>query len=327
MRLADVGMTHDVTITVLVDNRADLIATSTETVKYYTEKPLLAEHGFAALIDLRSEHQRILLDAGIGRHTLLDNAKLMGVDLTSIDKIVLSHGHGDHTGAVTELLRVMDLQAKSKKWSKDASMSEIEAWARGRRIPLIVHPEAFHERWRLNDDSTRSGPQMPAPRAEWEALGAELVLAAGPTQLAPGCWATGAIPRLAFEQANIPAGWLRRQGGTFVHDDVAEDQAIFINVEGKGLVVISGCAHSGIVSSIKYAQEISGVDRVWAVLGGFHLATVKEAALQRTVDEIQTLNPVVVAPTHCTGFAAACRFATQMPSAFVQCLVGTSFVF
>jgi 7,8-dihydropterin-6-yl-methyl-4-(beta-D-ribofuranosyl)aminobenzene 5'-phosphate synthase len=323
----DFGATRDVAITILVDNRADLIVRSTDTVKYFTEKPLLAEHGFAALIELKGAGTRILWDAGMTQVALLENARRMQVDLAAVDQIVLSHGHGDHTAAVTDVLRGMELRPEAKDWPPGTPADELVAWARGRRVPVIAHPAAFHERWGVRRNGTRHGPIQPPPRQEWEALGAEIVLSEEPYRLAPGCWVTGFVPRRTFEKSGRPTNMLYREGEAFLPDDVAEDQAIAIHVEDKGLVILSGCAHSGIVNTVNYAREISGVDRVWAILGGFHLARATAEELEQTIAEIKGFGPALIAPSHCTGFQPICRFAAEMPEAFALGLVGTTYLF
>jgi 7,8-dihydropterin-6-yl-methyl-4-(beta-D-ribofuranosyl)aminobenzene 5'-phosphate synthase len=100
-----------------------------------------------------------------------------------------------------------------------------------------------------------------------------------------------------------------------------------INVAGKGLVVLAGCAHSGILNTVDYAREISGVDRVWGILGGFHLISSTGEEIQQTIDSVKSLNPTLVVPTHCTGFTAIRMFADQMPEAFVLGVVGTTYLF
>ena len=115
---ADFGETSDVAVTVLVDNRADLLVKPTDGVKYFMDRPLLAEHGFAALIHLKNADIRILWDAGITRISLLENMRRMEIDPSAVDKIVLSHGHPDHTGAMTDVLKAMDLSAKPKEWRR-----------------------------------------------------------------------------------------------------------------------------------------------------------------------------------------------------------------
>ncbi len=194
------------------------------------------------------------------------------LDKTSLTKIALSHGHFDHYAAMTDLLIGLDLLPKDKKWDKPVNEDDIEEWLTGSRIPIIAHPAAFRERWKVNDDGTMVGPFLPPPHGEWQAAGAEIVLSEGPYQLAQGCWTTGYIPRNIFEESGRSDQLRYRKDSDFIPDDLEEDQAVVINIKGKGLVVLSGYAHSGIVNTIQYAREFSGVDTVYAVIGGFHLA-------------------------------------------------------
>jgi 7,8-dihydropterin-6-yl-methyl-4-(beta-D-ribofuranosyl)aminobenzene 5'-phosphate synthase len=321
------GEVEDVEVTILVDNRADLIVESTETVKRYSEKPLLAEHGFSALIDLKSVPSRVLWDTGVAPGTMLENMKRMEVDPKSIEKIVISHGHGDHTAGVSSLLKAMDIGPVTEEWESDASPEELVKGTEWERIPLIAHPAAFRERWSFSEEGKIYGPGLPPPQDEWKALGAEIILSEGPYQLSPGCWTTGEVPRLSFEKSGRPSSLRYREGNNFLPDDIEEDQAIIIHVKDKGLVVVSGCAHSGIVNTVKYAMEISGVDEVWAILGGFHLARSPEDELAMTIEEIKKIKPKLIAPSHCTGFTAMCRFASEMPEAFTYGVVGTKYLF
>lgn len=320
------GETRNVEITVLVDNRADLIVESRETVKRYTEDPLLAEHGFAALVDLKEAGLRILWDAGITEGSLMENAKRMEIDLTTVDKIALSHGHGDHYAALTAVIKEIAPRPTPREWSKDTPLAEMRAWVRGQRVPLIAHPAALRERWAIDKDGKKHGPYI-VPRAEWEAAGAEVILTEGPYELGPGCWTTGAVPRRSFEKVGTPSSRAYRDGDRFVRDHIEDDQSIVINVKDKGLVVLTGCAHAGVVNTVRYAQEISGVDRVWAILGGFHLAPAKDEEIQRTIDEVMRVGPAMVVPSHCTGFKAISQFAQQMPNEFVLGVVGTRYLF
>lgn len=325
--LVDFGSAASASITVLVDNRADLVVESTDTVKRFTDRPLLAEHGFSALIDLNDGETRILWDAGITEIALLENMQRMGIGPETIDKIALSHGHGDHTAAVTKVLRAIDPLPDPRTWEEPVTAESVQAWLDGYRIPLVAHPAAFRERWGLDQEGNLWGPIYPPPRRAWESAGARIVLSEGPYRLGPGCWTTGMVPRKTFEHSGIPKRLKYREGDDIHPDYIEEDQAIAIHVEGKGLVVLSGCAHSGIVNTVRRAQSISGVERVWAVLGGFHLARSTDEEIQRTIDEIRALHPVLVVPSHCTGFVAIRQFAVQMPESFVLGLVGTTYLF
>jgi len=325
-RIEHFGETQDVEITILVDNWADLIARSTETVKRYKEKPLLAEHGFAALIDLKQAGIRILWDAGITPITLLENAGRMEIDLSTVNKIALSHGHWDHYASMTRVIETIAGPPGPQQWKAEATIDELRAYARGHRVPLITHPAALRERWWLSKDGRKAGPYL-APRAEWEAAGADIVTSEGPYELGPGCWTTGAVPRETFEKVGRPPQLAYRDGDQFHRDELDDDQAIVLHVKDKGLVVLTGCAHAGVLNTVRYAREISGVDRVWAILGGFHLAPAKAPDIERTIDEIEALDPAMVVPSHCTGFEAIRRFAARMPDAFVLGVVGTTYMF
>jgi len=321
------GSVEGLRITVLVDNRADLILRSTETVRRFTKAPLLAEHGFSALVELESPDVRILWDAGLSKTALIENVRQMEIDLASVDKIALSHGHGDHTGAMVEAITAAAKPPAVREWSPDTGVDEIQEWGKGHPVPLIAHPAAFRERWHIREDGTKIGPGRPQPRDLWEAAGAEVVLSEGPTCLASGCWLTGAVPRKSFETSGISGGRFYRDGTEFKPDCLEDDQAIVVHLEGKGLVVLAGCAHSGIVNTVNYAREISGVDKVYAILGGFHLAPASDEEIERTIDAIEAVAPQVIVPTHCSGFKAISRFAQRMPDAFVLGAVGTTYLF
>lgn len=320
------GQTQDVEITILAGNRADLMVKSTEAVKRFTDKPLLAEHGFAALVDLKEVGRRILWDAGISRLALLENARRMEIDLATVDTIALSHGHGDHYASILDVIRQVAKRPEPREWPKGASIEEIREWARVRKMPLIVHPAAFRERWAIAKDGKKYGPNS-VPGEEWEAAGAEVILSEGPYRLGPGCWTTGAVPRRSHEQAGTPASMAYRQGDQFLRDHMEDDQSIVLNVKERGLVILTGCAHSGVVNTVRCAQEISGVNKIHAILGGFHLAPAKDDEIERTIDEISELEPTMVAPSHCTGFKAIARFAERMPDQFVLGVVGTQYLF
>jgi 7,8-dihydropterin-6-yl-methyl-4-(beta-D-ribofuranosyl)aminobenzene 5'-phosphate synthase len=326
MPIDDFGEVPGVSITILVDNRADLIVKSTETVRYWTDAPLLAEHGFAALVVLGSTGSRILWDTGATSDVLLHNARLMGIDVSSVDAIVLSHGHSDHTGAVTSVLQTMGQLRESRDWSADLDLTEVDAWAAQRRVPLIAHPAAFREGWFQRKDGSWRGPLPPLPTAAWEELGASVVHAADPYQVAPGCWTTGYVPRQSFESAGRSSSWYYREGDQLLPHDVEDDQALVLNVAGKGLVVLAGCAHAGIVNTVAHAQAISGVERVCAVIGGFHLARASTDQLAQTIEAAKAWNAQIVSPMHCTGFGPIGHFAQELPEAFVRGIVGTTYL-
>jgi 7,8-dihydropterin-6-yl-methyl-4-(beta-D-ribofuranosyl)aminobenzene 5'-phosphate synthase len=265
----------------------------------------------------------------------MENMRRMAIDPATIDKIAISHGHHDHIAAVAEVLKAMDVSPKPQKWEKDTPIDTLREAAQGRRVPLVIHPAAFRERWKIQENADKYGPVPGPPRALWEALSAEITLSEGPYNLGPGCWTTGFVPRLSFETSGISKNRFYRDAdraadednGPFMPDHLEDDQAIAIHVQGKGLVVVSGCAHSGIVNTVRHAQKISGVDTVYAILGGFHLAPASDEDIARTIDEIQAMEPALITPSHCTGFKAISEFARRMPEEFVLGLVGTTYLF
>jgi len=206
------------------------------------------------------------------------------------------------------------------------SQEEIERLLRQSQIPIVSHPAAYRERWWKNEDGTLEGPYHPAPRKEWEAAGARIVTSSEPYQLMGGCWTTGYVPRKSFETSGIPTQLLYREGSEFLADELEEDQAIVIHVKEKGLVILSGCAHSGIVNTIEWAKSFTGIDKVYTVIGGFHLASAKEEEITKTIEYVKSEKPTFVAPSHCSGFQAISRFAREMPDEFIEGVVGITYI-
>ena len=322
----NIGSVDNVALTILVDNKADLIVESSDHVRYFTDEPLLAEHGFSVLIQLEDAEKKILWDAGVSKMALIENIRRMKLDCASITKIALSHGHLDHYAAITNLLIEMDLLPEDKEWDASINAGDIEEWLESSRIPIIAHPAAFRERWWEKDDGTMVGPFLPPPAQEWQAVGAKLVLSEDPYKLAPGCWTTGYISRTSFEESGRSRKLRYRSSSDFFPDDLEDDQAIVINVEGKGLIVLSGCAHSGIVNTVNHAKDLFKIDSIYAVIGGFHLARATDDEIDQTIDFIQNIEARLVIPSHCTGFRAISRFAQEIPDEFIEGVVGTTYL-
>ena len=323
------GKVASISVTALVDNMTDMLLQSTGEVKRYTQesgKPLLAEHGLSFLIDIGNHQTRILMDAGITRITLMENIKRMGIDPKSIEQIVLSHGHPDHIMAMTRIIKEINGTPKPQNWDKEITNKDIQNWMEQQKIPVICHSAATRERWKRFPDGTKYGPMI-TPFNEWEAAGGRIVISDEPYMLSEGCWTTGGVPRESFEKAGTPEIFAYRDEDGFHRDFVDDDQAIIANVKDKGLVIVAGCAHAGIINTINQAKAISGVNKVYAIIGGFHLISSTPEEIQHTVDKVKSLSPHIIVPTHCTGFPAIVQFATQMPEQFVLGVVGTTYQF
>ncbi len=216
---------------------------------------------------------RLLMDTGASGEVTLHNLEMLGIDLNDIDLIFLSHGHYDHTGGLMDLLRRMK-----------------------RRVPVIAHPEIFAPKLKARPFLKNIG--LPFSRSQLEEH-AVILLSKNPTTLAPGVITTGEVERkTAFE--HVEGFWTIRDG-IYQPDTIVDDQSLVLKLDDRGLVVISGCAHSGIINIIQQAKRLTCSDKICAVIGGFHLIDSDEVRINKTVEELLALDPEIVRPGHCTG--------------------------
>jgi len=248
-------------------------------------KPQLkTKHGLAFLIKAKIDDNEVtvMMDTGPTPEALLHNVDTMGIILQNVDVIALSHGHYDHTGGLIEALKQMK-----------------------KRVPVIGHPTVFGPKLTIMPHLRLIG--APFRSSEVESAGGVPLLATDPVKIADGIITTGEVPRTtAFETVR---GFWTIHNRKFVEDKMLDDQSLVIDVENKGLVVVSGCAHSGIINTIKYAQKITENSMVYAVLGGFHLWNAENKRIQATVDELKKLDLKFVGPCHCTGKKAIKKIA------------------
>ncbi len=302
-----------VEITTVMDNSLDMLMSSTQVAHRFPlpqygfiRNQLRAEHGVSLLITIIDQGKRetILFDTGVTPEGALHNLAVLGIDLSSIQAIVLSHGHTDHTHGLDGFLDKLGT----------------------RRMPILLHPDAFLKRRIIyNDNSTLDLPPPSLHNLERE--GIELLVERGPSFLINGkLLVTGQIERttdfeqgLKNQQAEIDGTW---QPDPWVYDD----QAIVMHVRNKGLVVATGCGHAGVINILQQVRAQTGVEQIYALLGGFHLTgALFEPIIPQTVEALQQINPAIVVPAHCTGWRATQRIAQMMPDAFTPNSVGTTF--
>lgn len=304
----------EIEIVTLMDNYSDVLLQSEGPVTRAPLAPdgeiptdtLLAEHGLSQLVRLRGNGtaHSILFDAGYSPIGVLHNLKILGMDLKEVEAIVLSHGHMDHTGSLHAILESM-----------------------GRLVPLVVHPEAFHTPRYLN---MGGGNQLLFPhtldRDELRGLGAEIVDSIDPVSLCDDqLLVTGQVERKTVFEKGFPNAFLTRNGKEEL-DGIWDDQSLVVHLKGKGLVVISGCAHAGIVNTVLYARKITGVETIHAIIGGFHLSgPAFEPIIAQTISELREIAPNIIVPMHCTGWKATEEFRKAFPAAFVLNSVGSRF--
>jgi len=271
-----------------------------------TPEALRAEHGFSALVTITQggRERRILFDTGISPDGLVENMRRLSLSPKDIDVIVLSHGHYDHTTGLSGFVRAV-----------------------GRaNLPVIIHPDFWTQR-RIAVPG-RDPVELPSTsRSALLGAGFEITEERRPSFLLDGAvLITGEVDRTTeFEKGMAVHQALR--GGEWQPDPlILDDQALIVHVRNKGLLVLSGCGHAGIVNIVRYARVLTGVDDVYAVIGGFHLSgPLFEPIIAPTVDALAALTPEVIVPAHCTGWRAQHAIAARLPEAFIQNSVGTRF--
>ncbi|MCI8770007.1 MAG: MBL fold metallo-hydrolase [Lachnospiraceae bacterium] len=325
--ISNIGSVQKAEIMFLVENKAEMLIRPNKIANYYTSRPLLAEPGLSILIKLNGKDSYILLDGGASNIVLKENACRMNLDLSKINNIVLSHGHFDHTGALADVIRMLGKEKKFVNWSDSENIEYISNILDQEIITIHTHPEAFRERWMIWDNGNKYGPLI-TPQMEWEGLGAKIITSDKPEIIDEGCCTTGYIPRKSFEHFESKGlKNMYRNNNTFIEDDICDELGLVINVKDQGLVVISGCAHAGILNTIYAAQEITGIKKILAVIGGFHLALASNEYIDNVITEFLKINPQYIVPTHCTGFKAMKKFSEAMQDAFLFGCAGSSFLF
>jgi len=255
----------------------------------------LGEHGFSALIE-PSQGEPLLFDTGQGL-TLLHNARRLNKDLTKVRKVVISHGHYDHAGGLLPLLT----ESGPKQ--------------------VYCHPSVFMPRHRIKDTGECYPIGMTKSRTELEASGALFDLSKDFRAIAPGISLTGEVPRVTDFETGDQGLYCDCTGQEL--DTTPDDQSLLLE-SGKGLVIILGCCHAGLINTLEHVACLTGRRDVYAVIGGTHLGFSGQEQLQATIAAMKMWRIKKVAASHCTGFAASARLSKEMPKEFQQAMVGFS---
>ncbi len=270
---------------------------------------LRAEHGFAALVTFTrgDRTHSVLFDTGISPDGLVENMRRMELSPHDVEAIVLSHGHFDHVGGMVGLAH------------------EVGA----ANLPVFIHPEAWTRRRIALPGRDPVNIASPS-RSALESAGFRIVERRNPSfVLHNSVLVTGEVDRMTeFEQGLAPSHQRCHNGAWEPDQLVLDDQALVAEVRGKGLVVLTGCGHAGVVNTLRYVKKLTGRDRLHAVVGGFHLSGARfEPQIAPTCDAFARLAPDYLVPTHCTGWKAIHALASRFPDAFIPNAVGTRLEF
>jgi 7,8-dihydropterin-6-yl-methyl-4-(beta-D-ribofuranosyl)aminobenzene 5'-phosphate synthase len=269
---------------------------------------ILAEHGFSALVSVTvgGRSHTLLFDFGFSEHGAAFNTDALGLDLSGVEALALSHGHMDHFGGMSRMLERI-----------------------GRRgLPLYVHPAAFRSpRYlKISEELKLGFPKL--ERESLEEAGVEVIETTSPSlMMNDTVLFLGEIPRKTEFEKGFPRAFYEKDG-ELLWDPIEEDTAVVANLNGKGLVVLSGCAHSGIINTVAHARQTTGQEQIHAVMGGFHLTGADfEPIIEPTSRELKKLNPAYIIPTHCTGRKAVMHLEREMPEKFLLNMSGTKMTF
>jgi 7,8-dihydropterin-6-yl-methyl-4-(beta-D-ribofuranosyl)aminobenzene 5'-phosphate synthase len=271
-----------------------------EYVQLHKSMPI-AEHGFSMLIRIYNGEvcRSILFDTGVSEEGIITNANRMGIDLSEVSVVALSHGHYDHFGGLASAVKAINKPS----------------------LPIITHENMFKLHGTDGPQGVRSHPVFPAPE---QLSPAQIINTKEPCLIAnQTVLVTGEIPRKTSFERGYACNRIMRDDEWQPDRWVLDDRALVMNLKGRGLVVVSGCAHAGIINTVRYAQEITGVKSVYAVIGGFHLSGQEnESIIPQTLIDLKQINPQLIVPCHCTGWRANYALAKLFPKAFVYNSVG-----
>jgi 7,8-dihydropterin-6-yl-methyl-4-(beta-D-ribofuranosyl)aminobenzene 5'-phosphate synthase len=263
-------------------------------------KGILGEHGFAALIETPAG--RYLFDTGQG-NTLLQNAAALGIDLTRLDKIMLSHGHFDHTGGLADVLRLTG------------------------PIDVHAHPDIFLKRFavaKIHRKQMLRPIHNPITAGKLKRLGARLVFNTVFTRIAGNLYLTGEVPRTsAFEKPDPRL--VIKKGGKLCPDLLKDDQSAILKTR-KGLVVIFGCAHSGMINTLQHVRQCLPDDTLYMIIGGTHLGFLSDAQVAESIDCLRGFAIEKIGVSHCTGGRAALALMNAFREKFFFANAGSSII-
>jgi len=312
-RLKTVKEVDRLVVTVITDNYYDALRPDTKVSTVFRSKPgsvIHAEHGLSYHVEtvVDGTSSSLLFDYGMDPMGMSHNIDVLGIDVGKISAMALSHGHFDHWGGLTGFLRHY-----------------------GNRIPkgtpIYIGHEAFAHRFSIRPSDNTPLDIGALERTEIEGFGVvDIRELKEPREVIPGGYATGPVERVTEYETGNP-NLLVKRGDCLEQDFFEGELAMVFPVKDCGLVILSGCAHIGIINIIKHAIKMTGISRIHAIIGGFHLINAQSDLVDRCMEDIHGFAPDYIVPTHCTGFETVMRFALEMPEQFILNTAGTQYTF
>ncbi len=304
----------DNTIAVWTDPKRDDVQRFSKWVdkeKADEDKMFVAGGGLCFLLRATegNETSTVLYDAAECHFSLANNVAALGLDLSEVDEVVLSHGHGDHFGGLIWALKKI-----------------------GRKgIPVYAHPQTFLKRgWLVKKPEGDEIREMRAFLTEDEITeaGGKVVTSKEPILLANNMLLrTGEVPRRTEYEKGLPMQMILEDGKWESEPLVLDDVSLIANVKDRGIVIMSGCSHAGIINIIREGQSLTGEKQVHGIIGGLHLARgAHEDAMEKTIVEIDAIRPGLLVPCHCTGWRARHKMSRLLPDSYVEGSTGHKYI-
>lgn len=302
------AMAERIDITVLVDNYIDIFIPSTEVATYPVPgraSQLWAEQGLSLWIEVydKGTTKKILYDFGRSNQVLPHNAEILELDFGQLDFLVLSHGHIDHYGSLFHVLE-----------------------RSGEPCKLILHPSAYgRKRYIRRPNGTYFGPWEMDSRV-FSQFESRIEPKSGSSNLGSGIHVSGEVPKKTHFEPGMPNAFVEVDGER-VHDKILDDQSIFIELEGKGIVVLTGCCHAGVVNTLMRAQEMFPEQRIYALIGGLHLNNADETQMEETISYLSQRQLSHISALHCTGYYAQRLLMDKFKDRWIPNTVGARYTF